>query len=448
MRRTSRSSASPIRTPQGKPTSKSRPSAQGSRFDQLVTLLNAVLELKQPADLVISQFFRAHAELGSRDRGFFAQCAWAVLRHRTWYAHLSSAGHGSLHRRFALLAALENFGTASIAREITPDEEQWLAHVQALAVATVDPLVRHSMPQWIADELAQSLPAEEVLACAVALNQPAGMDLRVNTLLATPQQAIDALAQDGIAAEPYPFFAEALRVQGKPALQRAKAFEQGWVEVQDIGSQLVAKLAAPKRGQFVVDFCAGAGGKTLALGSALKNTGRLYALDVSVSRLAKLKPRLARSGLSNVWPCAISGFSDERVKRLAAKADVVLVDAPCSGIGTLRRNPDLKWRMHADRIASLAGQQAEILHAASLLVKPGGTLVYATCSLFDRENAAVVDGFLAKHPSFRRVLAAEVLDTRVQLPESWRAFQPSGDLMLWPHRSGTDGFFAAVLRRD
>lgn len=413
-----------------------------------MALIDAVLELQQPADSVISAFFRSHADLGSRDRGFLAQCAWAVLRHRTWYAHLASAGYGSLHRRYALLAAVECFGIASIAREITADEKEWLAHVEQLASVAVDPLVRHSLPAWIADEWSPSMVAADVVACAAALNQPADLDLRVNTLLASPEQAMESLANDGIVAQPLGIVPEALRVQGKPALQRSAAFLKGWVEVQDIGSQLVAKLASLKRGQFVVDFCAGAGGKTLALGSALKNTGRLYALDVSASRLAKLKPRLARSGLSNVWPCAISGVSDERVKRLAKKAHVVLVDAPCSGIGTLRRNPDLKWRMSPERVTSLVTQQAEILRAAAKLVTPGGTLVYATCSLLSRENAGVVDAFLAEHPSFQRVSTAEVLDAaRVRLPSSWQAFSASGDLMIWPHRSGSDGFFASVLRQ-
>lgn len=420
-----------------------------SRLDRLSALIDAVLKLEEPADAVISRFFKSHPDMGSRDRGFFAQCAWSVLRHRTWYAHLASAGQGSLYRRYALLAASDCFGLPSIAREINDSERDWLTHVQALQQLDIAPATRFSLPQWMMDELALSLSESEILSCAKALNEPAGLDVRVNTLLCSTEQAIELLAQDGIAATPYAFFPEALRIDGKPALQRSKAYAQGWVEVQDLGSQLVAKLVAPKRGQFVVDFCAGAGGKTLAIGAALKNTGRLYALDISAPRLAKLKPRLARSGLSNVWPCAISGFSDERVKRLAHKADVVLVDAPCSGLGTLRRNPDLKWRMDVPKIAGLAAQQAEILAAASRLAKPGGILIYATCSLLARENERIVEGFLAGHPDFHRVSAEGVFKAqRISLPQSWSAYAADGDLMIWPYKSGTDGFFAAVLKKN
>jgi 16S rRNA (cytosine967-C5)-methyltransferase len=198
----------------------------------------------------------------------------------------------------------------------------------------------------------------------------------------------------------------------------------------------------------VVDFCAGAGGKTLAIGAAMRNTGRIYALDTSVQRLSRLKPRLARSGLSNVWPQAISGQTDSRLSRLRAKADAVLVDAPCSGLGTLRRNPDLKWRITPQSVRELVAQQSAILKSAGRLVKPSGRLVYATCSLLAEENDQLVDQFLLDHPDFRRLSALEVLSAqKILLPDAWQAFTAAGDLWLWPHRSGTDGFFAAVLTR-
>jgi 16S rRNA (cytosine967-C5)-methyltransferase len=188
----------------------------------------------------------------------------------------------------------------------------------------------------------------------------------------------------------------------------------------------------------VVDFCAGAGGKTLLLGALMKNTGRLYAYDVSDKRLARLKPRLARSGLSNVHPVRIEHERDTKIKRLAGKVDRVLVDAPCSGLGTLRRNPDLKWRQDADAVAELAVKQANILEAAARLVRPGGRVVYATCSLLTAENEAIVDAFLAKHPDFALTPASRVL--------AKQGIVVDGDtLRLLPHRHGTDGFFAAVL---
>jgi 16S rRNA (cytosine967-C5)-methyltransferase len=194
----------------------------------------------------------------------------------------------------------------------------------------------------------------------------------------------------------------------------------------------------------VVDFCAGAGGKTLLLGALMRSTGRLYAFDVSDKRLARLKPRLARSGLSNVHPVMISGENDSKVKRLAGKIDRVLVDAPCSGLGTLRRNPDLKWRQTPESVAELARKQADILAGAARLVKAGGRLVYATCSILPEENEAVVDAFLAAHPDFIRVSAPEILARQgiaLDCPSE------NGDLRLSPQLHGTDGFYAAVMER-
>lgn len=350
-------------------------------------LRREVLRFEQPADQAMSRFFRAHPQLGARDRAIMADTVWQELR-------------------------------------LAPT------------------------PAWLHKRLSDALGGEQAKVCEHALQQSAPLDLRVNTLLCKTAQVVELLSLEGFTVEPAGVIEEALRVQGKPSLQKTKAFTQGWIEVQDLGSQLLARLVAPKRGQFVVDFCAGAGGKTLALGAALKNTGRLYALDVSAARLARFKPRLARSGLSNVWPSAITGPSDDRVKRLAAKADAVLVDAPCSGMGTLRRNPDLKWRMGPERIEALQLQQLQILASAATLVKPGGRLVYATCSLFAKENSDVVEAFLSSHSQFSRESCQEVLlSQRIQCPQAWQAFTPQGDLMLWPHRSGTDGFYAASLVR-
>ena len=218
-------------------------------------------------------------------------------------------------------------------------------------------------------------------------------------------------------------------------------FIDGSFEVQDEGSQLLGFLLQPKRGEMVADFCAGAGGKTLLLGALMRSQGRLYAFDVAEKRLAKLKPRLARSGLSNVHPVRIESENDIKIKRLAGKLDRVLVDAPCSGLGTLRRNPDLKWRQTAESVAELTVKQAASLQAASVLVKKGGRLVYATCSLLNAENDAVVSAFLAANPEFVALSAEEVLARQdISLACGER-------LRLLPHSHGTDGFFAAVMER-
>jgi 16S rRNA (cytosine967-C5)-methyltransferase len=231
-------------------------------------------------------------------------------------------------------------------------------------------------------------------------------------------------------------------------LAKLPAFVEGEVEVQDEGSQLLALLLDAKRGEMVADFCAGAGGKTLAIGAAMRNSGRLYAFDTSAHRLSALTPRLARSGLSNVHPVAIAHERDERVKRLAGKIDRVLVDAPCSGLGTLRRSPDLKWRQTPAVVAAQAELQQSILNSAARLVKPGGRLVYATCSLLREEDEAVAQAFGAVHPDFEPLRASELLAAaQVADPERLCDGEQLQWMRLWPHRHATDGFFAAVWRK-
>jgi 16S rRNA (cytosine967-C5)-methyltransferase len=251
----------------------------------------------------------------------------------------------------------------------------------------------------------------------------------------------------GIPATATPHSPWGLRVQGKPALTKLDAFARGAIEVQDEGSQLLALITDARRGQMVVDFCAGAGGKTLALGAAMRNTGRLYAFDVSAHRLDNLKPRLARSKLSNVFPAAIAHERDDRVKRLAGKIDRVIVDAPCSGLGTLRRNPDLKWRQSSQAVTELTAKQAAILASAARLVKGGGRIVYATCSLLRAENEEIAAAFSAAHPDFRRLAVGELLE-QAKVPRAASLCSADGtDLRLWPHRHGTDGFYAAAWEK-
>jgi 16S rRNA (cytosine967-C5)-methyltransferase len=242
------------------------------------------------------------------------------------------------------------------------------------------------------------------------------------------------------ALAPTPQSPAGIRLEAKPAINRHELFRDGLVEVQDEGSQLLAWLLAPRRGEMVADYCAGAGGKTLALGMLMRGAGRLYALDVSAKRLAALGPRAARAGLNNVHSIVLSGENDARTRRLAGKIDRVLVDAPCSGFGTLRRNPDLKWRQGPQAIDELAAKQGRILGAAARLVKPGGRLVYATCSLLREENDAIADAFAAAHAQFQPLDCGELLAGQRIAMEGRR-------LRLWPHLQGTDGFFAAAFVR-
>ncbi|CAN0623029.1 16S rRNA (cytosine967-C5)-methyltransferase [Burkholderia multivorans] len=413
----------------------------GFLIGQTETLLAEVLKFAGPADATTSRFFRAHPKLGHAERGVIAEAVFAVLRRKTEFAHLAESGTGSPARRLTLLGLMQTAGRSALRPFVSAAELAWLEHVAKIDPASLPLRVRTNLPDWINQALAARFDADEMAQLAAALNYPAPLDLRANAQKATREQVIDALKASGIDAGATPFAPFGVRVVGKPALTKLKVFEEGMIEVQDEGSQLLCSLVAPRRGEMVVDFCAGAGGKTLALGAMMRSTGRLYAFDVSEKRLAKLKPRLARSGLSNVNPVLIDSEHDAKIKRLAGKIDRVLVDAPCSGLGTLRRNPDLKWRQSRASVDELTPKQASILASAARLVKKGGRLIYATCSVLEEENEAIVRAFLADHPEFVLVPANKVLaEQRIELD--------TGDyLSLWPHRHATDGFFAAVLER-
>jgi 16S rRNA (cytosine967-C5)-methyltransferase len=412
-------------------------------LDMSCELLHAVLQMDSPADGVVSTFFRKHKGLGQRERHTLAETTYKVLRQRPLLQHLALSGSGPAERRLALLAwqGSESFLRGALSQQ----EQQWLEKVQTIETADLPPKLRHNLPDWLAGPLMERLGEAEFWPLAASLNEPAPLDLRVNTFKMKREEAQAALTAAGIESEVTPYSPWGLRVPGKPALQKLDIFTGGGVEVQDEGSQLLALLVDAKRGEMVADFCAGAGGKTLALGASMRNTGRLYAFDTSGHRLAALKPRLARSGLSNVYPVQIAHERDERIKRLAGKIDRVLVDAPCSGLGTLRRNPDLKWRQSPQAVRELQAKQTAILDSAARLLKSGGRLVYATCSLLDAENEAVADAFSAAHPDFVLLPAAEVLSkAHVQQAES---LVENGYLRLWTHKHQTDGFFAAVWQK-
>ncbi|WP_284616558.1 RsmB/NOP family class I SAM-dependent RNA methyltransferase [Aquabacterium humicola] len=412
-------------------------------LDLATELLRGLSKLDAPADGIVSAFFRKHKNLGLRERHALAETAYAVLRRRPLYQHLAQSGHGALERRLAILAWQ---GPDALLRgALGPTEQQWRAQVQALDRSGFSEKLRHNLPDWLAGALRTQLGDEAFWALVTALDAPAPLDLRVNTMKLRREQAQQTLADAGIESQPTPYSPWGLRVHGKPGLNKLPIFIGGGVEVQDEGSQLLVSLLDPKRGEMVVDFCAGAGGKTLAIGAAMRSTGRLYAFDVSGHRLEALKPRLKRSGLSNVHPAQIAHERDDRVKRLAGKIDRVLVDAPCSGLGTLRRNPDLKWRQSPKAVAELQAKQRAILDSAARLVKPGGRLVYATCSLLVEENEQVAGAFAEAHTDFVPLKAHRLLEqAHVGDPE---ALDQDGYLRLWPHRHATDGFFAAAWER-
>jgi 16S rRNA (cytosine967-C5)-methyltransferase len=410
-----------------------------AQLEAVVGALTDVLAAREPADAVLKRFFRDHRSLGARDRAFVADTLYCVLRHRRLLEHITPAATPR-EMTLAALVRIQGYGISSLEAAVRPAERTWLAALKSEPAEGLPFEVRADLPDWVIARLRRHHDDEWILALARSLQQAAPLDLRVNSMRAPREPVLERLERDGIAAAPTRHSPLGVRLREKPALNRHVLFLEGVVEVQDEGSQILGMLLEPRRGEMVVDFCAGAGGKTLQLGAAMHSQGRLYAFDVSDQRLANLGPRLKRSGLSNVFPQRISGENDAKVKRLRGKIDRVLVDAPCTGLGTLRRNPDLKWRQSEAGLAELAAKQSAILAAAATLLKPGGRLVYGTCSLLEEENEAIVEAFLAAHPAFRLVPAKEVLG-RLGL----RLEGCDRHLRLYPHVHGTDGFFAAVM---
>ncbi len=411
-------------------------------IDDAATALKKLLSFSQPADAVLSGFFHERRALGQRERGFIAETVYAVLRRRRLLERLAQPLATPRRLILAALVRINGLSQRQLAEVVTAEEAEWLGGLRAQPEQALDFAVRVDFPDWLIERLRPRLSEEELLQLARGLNQSAPLDLRVNSLKATREAVLARLAADAIGAEACRYAPLGVRLKSKPALARHPLYLDGAIEVQDEGSQLLGCLLAPKRGEMVVDFCAGAGGKTLLLGAMMRSTGRLYAFDVADKRLARLKPRAARAGLSNVHPVRISGDNDAHVKRLAGKIDRVLVDAPCSGLGTLRRNPDLKWRQTPESVAELARKQRDILAAAARLVKPGGRLVYATCSILPEENELIVDAFLADHSGFRRLSASALL------AEQGIDIDCGDDMRLLPHRHGTDGFYAAAVERQ
>jgi 16S rRNA (cytosine967-C5)-methyltransferase len=394
--------------------------------------LAELLKFAQPADRALSAYFRRHRDLGQHDRAFVAETVFAVLRRRR---SLEAAAGSAAPHDLVIAALVRVFGLSGRALE---RDTALVARVKSGAGGSLPPAVQADLPDWLWARLAAAYGETEAAAIAQGLLGAAPLDLRVNLDKRTREEVLARLGAEGT---PTALSPAGIRMKGKPAINRHALFLDGSLEVQDEGSQLLAWLLAPRRGEMVADFCAGAGGKTLAISMLMHGTGRVYAMDVSEKRLRELAPRAARAGISNVHPVVLTGEGDVRAKRLSGKLDRVLVDAPCSGFGTLRRNPDLKWRHGEQAIAELAAKQARILNAAAKLVKPGGRLVYATCSILPDENESVADAFAAQHPEFEPLSCAELLATqRIPVDTGER-------LRLWPHRHGTDGFFAAAFKR-
>ncbi len=402
--------------------------------------LSDALRFSGPADQAVSRHFRNHRELGQQDRAFVAETVFAALRRRRSLA-AAAESESPYSLVLATLIRIHGLSVRSVADVVRAKDLPLLERVQAAQTDAQTPAVQADLPDWLWDRLVAQYGDAEASALAQGMLAAAPMDLRVNAIRGSRDGVIAQLRAAGQACEPTPYAPAGIRLADKPAINRHPLYLDGTIEVQDEGSQLLVAIVAPRRGEMIVDFCAGGGGKTLALGASMRNTGRLYAFDVSARRLAGLDPRLARSGLSNVHPVAIATENDLRVKRLAGKIDRVLVDAPCSGFGTLRRNPDLKWRFGEKDIAELGAKQLNILSSAARLPRIGGRLVFATCSVLKEEGEQIAAQFLAAHPGFAPLSCAEILKSQ------GIALDTGEHLRLYPHLHQTDGFFAAAFER-
>jgi 16S rRNA (cytosine967-C5)-methyltransferase len=408
------------------------------QVDMAIAALRAVLQLKGPADGVLRNFFRENHKLGVNDRAFIADTVFGVLRHFFSLKYIT----GTTTPRPLFLAYLVKFRGINL-RELMPfiteTEIKRLVKIKAVRLDSLPSDIRSELPEWLVEKMQAKMPDTDILTLGLSLQQPASLDLRVNTLIANRNDVLTKLIKDGIDAKTTLYSPIGIRLVRKSTIQNHDMFIAGKIEIQDEGSQLLGYLLQPKRGEIVVDFCAGAGGKALMMGALMSSKGRIYAFDVSEKRLNNLKPRLKRSGLSNLFPRWISNENDVRVKRLTGKVDRVLVDAPCSGLGTLRRNPDIKLRQTPQNLEETKRCQEAILTSSAKLLKPGGRLVYATCSFLPEENQEIIENFLTTHTQFTLLNCGELF-MQQKIPLDTGMF-----LQLLPSEHNTDSFFAAAL---
>ncbi len=428
-----------------------------ARLAAAMEVLGAIEARYRPVAQALSDWGVAHRFAGSKDRAAIGNLAYDALR---WRASTAWAMGDDTPRALVLgvVGLRWGFGVERLAAMLAGDPhapppltESEAARMTAFDFAAAPDAVRADVPEWIAPSLERVFGAawpEE--GAALALRPP--LDLRVNTLKADRDKVLRALAKSS--AEPTTLSPVGLRVaptsgEGRhPNVQVEPAFQKGFFEVQDEGSQLAALLVGAQPGMQVLDLCAGAGGKTLALAAAMANKGQLHATDADRSRLAPIFNRLKRAGTRNVQ--VHEAGAD--LSALHGRMDRVLIDAPCTGTGTWRRRPDAKWRLTAQAIADRAAEQDALLASAAAFVKPGGALVYVTCSVLPEENSDRVAAFAAAHPDFAVVTAAEIVASAGVEPALAERLAGAmlavvGGLQMTPRRTGTDGFFVAVLRR-
>ena len=432
-----------------------------ARLATAIDLLGRIDSTPRPADAVVSAYFRERRFIGSKDRADISIAVYRAMRRRarlTW--RLRKAGTEPTPTSLLLADLLVGeqqtfdrveklFSGGPYAPEPLSHEEKALA--RRLEGRLLEPQdmpddVRAECPPWAEPELRRAL-GDDFLVQMEALKHPAPLDLRVNVLKGVSRDDVIAqLNADGIVAAAAHLSPIGIRLASRPSVMAHPLYRDGTIEIQDEGSQLVALMADARPGQEVMDFCAGAGGKTLAMAAAMNNKGRLIASDVLANRLVRAKERFRRAGAHNIQTQPITGETDPWIKRHKGRFDRVLVDAPCSGTGTWRRNPDQRWRSLGPGLTDLLPLQGRLLQSASRLVKPGGRLIYATCSMLPAENEDHAEAFLAANPDFTAVSATDIWREAVW-PQGGPDAPSTPYLRLTPATHGTDGFFAAVFER-
>lgn len=430
-----------------------------ARLQALLELLIEIENTPRPADAITSAYFRARRFIGSKDRAYIANTLYDVLRHHarlSWWLQKTEAEVTPRFRLLAYLALVEKkpakildelfSGGKFSAPRINDNENAVLKKLEGHTIhhPSMPEDVAGECPAWAFDGLKRRF-GKELPQELKAMLRSAPLDLRVNILKTSRESTLSEMKKVGLKAEPCDLSPLGIRVEERPSLNALPMLKNGQIEIQDEGSQMVAFLVDAKPGDRVVDFCAGAGGKTLAIAAAMKNKGRIIACDVLEGRLKRSTERFRRAGVHNIEVRPLSSESDPWVKRHKAGFDRVLVDAPCSGTGTWRRNPDSRWKELGPGLKNLLELQARILASASRLVKPGGRLIYATCSLLLEENDDQIKKFLETHEDFHLIKVGDVLRQTVpslKLPDG------SDYLALTPAQHNTDGFFGAVMERD
>lgn len=436
----------------------------GARIQAAIELMDEISAawespIRRALDAIIAYYFKSRRFIGSKDRGAIAEMVYFIARNKetlAWWVDYAQADFTPRSFVLVMLAKHRHMSAGDISLlfngekfcpfPISEKERQWLNAWSApgLLHPQMSQAAKLNFPSWMQPLLEETF-GDALEAEMLAMSEEAPVDIRTNSLKTTREALQESLAAQGFALTPTPLSPLGLRMQKRAPIFTAEAFRAGWFEMQDAASQLVALMADAKPGMKVIDFCAGAGGKTLALAASMQNKGQLLAWDTSDKRLSQMPERLRRAGVDNVRTHAIEHEQDAFIKRHKATADRVLVDAPCSGSGTWRRNPDLKWRFTSNDLEEMTQLQARILESASRLVKPGGRMIYATCSLFQSENERQVAAFLGKKSNFRVVNLAEIWDKDSPVRASCHTILDKAYLRVTPHQDGVDGFFAAVL---